>query len=899
MTQTQLASMFLGSPHTLDRDDKLRGVSSQLDATIHILDGQSYNGKILGYITAKHIIEDAHKKSLEDTLETYDFVTFSDKDFSEHLEKRNRIIIPDEDDTLREFIIFEVGREKDGSSYETTVFTHASYLELRKAGVLYSDIFKGTASQHIGRTLNNTGWQPGIIEAGGNITIEREDYTNPYEFLRVIAKEFDAELRFRVEHDGNKVTGRYVDLLERIGEWRGREAEFGKDLDSIKRIEEQDIVTALLGLGPEDSDGRRSEVLVEDDDALKRWGREDEYGNLQHLVEVYEIQSDRNEMTVSDARRYTRSALDKRINEQVTYEAKIVDLENVPGMENKKIRFGDTLRIKDEKFNPPLYLKTIVFEHARCITSNAKKEVKLGDYTEFTEEDVNAIWTMLRREIRKKTDIDTLHEYAEPKKIESDTPPEIKDGENPIWVDTSKTPKVSNVAISGQWQKMTPTTPEEVNAYNKQEVEEKAKQALQDAKAFAENAENISKGVIDVGAIPLRTSITGARIEWDGVNGFVQYDRDGEPVNWFNLDGELYATRGHFSGDVSGATGTFGEVNVTTGDFNLKDENTGVKYSATPRRNLIRDHSFEMLPADGSSMNADSVKYNWLEVVPNKDLFELMTWERVGKPKVATTFAPDSLNATPIFGDQAAVVRNANYYRQYIYDGVAAGSTFTVSGHFKRQWNQSPGIPRVEIWHVLMDGSRDSKIVNSTFDRVKNNYSVDLRATTFTVPSSFVEGDQLEVIISGGDSNWVQCDGVQMGEGTRPGNYAHEDSLWMFLRGTYKPQYPMELLWSGTRYPTESQTVKPDKNLHECMNGWVVVWSSYSSGSAEDKRFTFTYIPKGFTNYNGSSISLALPTTAGNTAQKYIYVDHESITGHSTNNSGNASNIVMRAVFEW
>src|SRR5690625_4705913 len=107
MTQTQLASMFLGSSHTLDRDDKLRGVSSQLDATIHILDGQSYNGEILGYITAKHIIEDVHKKSLEDTLETYDFVTFSDKDFSEHLEKRNRIIIPDEDDTLREFTIFE------------------------------------------------------------------------------------------------------------------------------------------------------------------------------------------------------------------------------------------------------------------------------------------------------------------------------------------------------------------------------------------------------------------------------------------------------------------------------------------------------------------------------------------------------------------------------------------------------------------------------------------------------------------------------------------------------------------------------------------------------------------------------------------------------------------------
>src|SRR5699024_7866837 len=209
------------------------------------------------------------------------------------------------------------------------------------------------------------------------------------------------------------------------------------DLDSIKRIEEQDIVTALLGLGPEDSDGRRIEVLVEDDDASKRWGREDEYGNLQHLIEVYEIQSDRNEMTVSDARRYTRSALDKRINEQVTYEAKIVDLENVPGMENKKIRFGDAIRIKEEKFNPSLYLEARAFEQTRSITSKAKKELKLCDYPEFTEVERNAIWTMLRREIRKKIHIDTLHEYAKAKKIESDTPPEIKDRQFPIWVDTS------------------------------------------------------------------------------------------------------------------------------------------------------------------------------------------------------------------------------------------------------------------------------------------------------------------------------------------------------------------------------------------------------------------------------------------------------------------------------
>src|SRR5699024_12108390 len=100
----------------------------------------------------------------------------------------------------------------------------------------------------------------------------------------------------------------------------------------------------------------------------------------------------------------------------------------------------------------------------------------------------------------------------ESKKIESETAPEKNDEENHTWVNTSKTPHVSHVANGGKWVKTTPTTPAEVNAYNKKQVDDKAEQALRDAKAFSENANNINKGVIDVGAIPLRTSITGARL---------------------------------------------------------------------------------------------------------------------------------------------------------------------------------------------------------------------------------------------------------------------------------------------------------------------------------------------------------------------------------------------------
>src|SRR5699024_3802462 len=271
--------------------------------------------------------------------------------------------------------------------------------------------FEGTAAQHAGRSLNNSGWRVGTVESNRKITLTIENHTNPYDMLKRIAREFELELRFRIEHNDNRVTGRYVDLLERVGEWRKQKVEFGKDLDGIRRVEKQDIVTALLVLGPRGEDGGRIEVLVEDEEALQRWGEFDEHGNLRHLIEHYEIQSDRSEMSEAEARQYTRTALDKRIDTVVTYETTILDLEAVPGMQNKKIRFGDTIRIKDTILNPPLYLEARVFEQTRSIKSRAKKDIKLGAFTEYAEEELTAIFQRLRYEIQRKIDYYEMEEY--------------------------------------------------------------------------------------------------------------------------------------------------------------------------------------------------------------------------------------------------------------------------------------------------------------------------------------------------------------------------------------------------------------------------------------------------------------------------------------------------------
>ncbi|MFD2628779.1 phage tail spike protein [Oceanobacillus kapialis] len=370
---------------------------------IHITNGQSDD--ILDFITENNFFSDVHRQSLQDNLETYEFTTFADKPFSEHLGKLNRVIIPAEDQGYKEFIINESLKYRDTSGLKAEIYADASYLTLKKAEPIVPQTFKEeTSTTAVSRATNGTEWRPGIIEVEGYRTFHIEEHTNPYAFLKRIASEFGLELRFRVEVKGGRIIGRYVDLLERMGQWRGREVEFGRDLIGIQRREKTDnIYTALKGLGPKKDDGTHLEVIVTDEEALQRWGRPDPIsGELQHLWDTYEPQSTDQEMTKSRLRELTENELEKRVNEVVEYESTIADLENVPGMENKKIRFGDTIKIRDTKFNPPLYLEARVHTQERSIKNKSQKNVVLGDYIEYTEEEVQAVWQSMQAEIRRR-----------------------------------------------------------------------------------------------------------------------------------------------------------------------------------------------------------------------------------------------------------------------------------------------------------------------------------------------------------------------------------------------------------------------------------------------------------------------------------------------------------------
>ncbi|WP_054753548.1 phage tail spike protein [Piscibacillus salipiscarius] len=223
-----------------------------------------------------------------------------------------------------------------------------------------------------------------------------EEHTNPYSFLKRIASEFNLELQFRIAIENGKVV-RYVDMIERIGRWRGFEVTFGQNLLGIERKSKStNVVTALLGVSPPDIDGNVKTTLIEDQDALKRWGVPDGNGNLQHLYAVYHPQSSDQNMTQERLDTLTENELEKRVNATIEYNTDIATLSNKLG---QQVFIGDTVRVKDEKFTPALYLEARVHTSEGSIKENARTKIVLGDYIEFTQEEVMSIWRGLQKQI--------------------------------------------------------------------------------------------------------------------------------------------------------------------------------------------------------------------------------------------------------------------------------------------------------------------------------------------------------------------------------------------------------------------------------------------------------------------------------------------------------------------
>jgi phage minor structural protein len=500
---------------------------------IHVVDHMT--DRILGFLqnkagSPKIFWNDEHTISLKDNLETFDFTMLATIDEAEHFSKRNRVVIPDEDGFFREFIIIDTQQRNNIKE----VRTNASFTELAGQKILDPQTLQSmTVSDAATFVLGGTDWQVGQTNYAGLRTIVFEDYTDALEAVKRIASEFGLELRFRIEISGNRIIGRYVDFIERVGMITNKEIVFGKDLIGVTRKENSaNIVTALLCLGPEREDGTRLVVRVYDEEARQRWGR-----NGRHIWGIYTAESSNLDMTEEQLTQLGEAELQKRINTVVEYEVEQVSIEHIFGRDHEKVRIGDEVRVKDPTYSPPIYLDARIIQIKRSISDPSQKTYTLGDFIEYKEEDIMKTFKALQAVLRKKAsvgDIQAVREYAEQvaetaegnakeyadvvaieaensakdhadqqaqqaennaknytntyaeKKIAKGSTAPSNPGIGDLWIDTSVTPNLLKRWTGSAWQKLVPTTAAEIGAVDVNTYNTKVQQLSNDIAAKAD-----------------------------------------------------------------------------------------------------------------------------------------------------------------------------------------------------------------------------------------------------------------------------------------------------------------------------------------------------------------------------------------------------------------------------
>lgn len=346
--------------------------------TIHILDKNT--DALVGFLDNEGpnmYWNDVHVRDLRNNEETFSFVMPSTIQEAGKIAHRSRLLIPDGRGAFREFIVFD---ENTSINYQKAIVSTATYMDLDKQFILPPGTYTGTVVEHLALVLPNTEWQAGTIEYAGIRTITIDDYTGAYSYILKLLSAFESEVNFRVETNGNQIVGRYVDFLERIGEVTQKEIEIGKDLvDMEMRIYSDRVVTALLCIGPEKSDGTRLTTIVVDDDAFQRWNR-----NGKHVFGLYEPESSNADMTLEQLQQYGRTELNKRIAAVVEYRVTAQKLNEA----HEAVNIGDTVRIKNPRFVPALYANARIVRVERSIADDRLTVYEIGEVVLY---DVNSI----------------------------------------------------------------------------------------------------------------------------------------------------------------------------------------------------------------------------------------------------------------------------------------------------------------------------------------------------------------------------------------------------------------------------------------------------------------------------------------------------------------------------
>ena len=343
---------------------------------------EQYIATLKDVLSAKHTEELNGENVLE--IETLD-----------EIEKNQRLIYKDKYGYWHEFIVKGVEEERVEEGIIRKVFAEHSFYETWGDYVEDKRPYNVPANIALENALGTTRWEVGIVDDLG-IGSTNFYHISAKEAVQKVAETWQGELRYRIEVSGNRITGRYVDLLASRGQDLGKRFTYTKDLISItKTVHRDDVITALYGYGkgeeiadeegqPTGGYGRRidfadinnGKAYVENLEAKEIWGRLNPDGTKAHVFGKVEFDDVEDPHELLEL---TKEKLKELSQPHVTYEAKVIDLKAL-GIEHEGVELGDTVGIIDNEFEPELRLKARVIKITRDLLEPENNEIILGNF---------------------------------------------------------------------------------------------------------------------------------------------------------------------------------------------------------------------------------------------------------------------------------------------------------------------------------------------------------------------------------------------------------------------------------------------------------------------------------------------------------------------------------------
>ncbi|MFP3509842.1 phage tail spike protein [Peribacillus sp. SIMBA_075] len=346
---------------------------------------------------------------------TFEFTAAGNHEDSQHIVAENQVAFMDKDGFFRLFTIKELERTDGADGPVITAVCEAAMLELNDEVIEDVRPYNVTLKTAITKALEGVRWKVGVVAELG-LDSTNFYYMTPTEAITECINTWGGELRDRVEIEGNRITGRFIDILPRRGEDIGKRWEIDKDILSITERVQSYPKTALYGRGSslevEDEEGEatggftrkitfadiewkvkngdpvdkpKGQKWVGDPEALTVFGRENADGTLRHRKGIFESSEQEDPAALLQE---TWEALQEQKYPIRNFEMSVFLLENIIGYEHEKVRLGDTTFALDYSFAKPIEVeeRVISFEYDVSDPDNSGV-VELGNFIDLYSDD--------------------------------------------------------------------------------------------------------------------------------------------------------------------------------------------------------------------------------------------------------------------------------------------------------------------------------------------------------------------------------------------------------------------------------------------------------------------------------------------------------------------------------